>query len=158
LLGKGLAFSADEFNEMMTGNLALQQTADKLDASQGSLALSNDFHNGMLSLIIPFGVWGVFTVLWFLWAGAVVLYKNAKYGDPEFHLVNAVLFFLFAWEGLNFISCVGGLQISSELANFIGYLGMSIALNNGVCEPAPDPRPQVVSFRTLPRPRAVFQT
>lgn len=158
LLGKGLAISVEDLNEVIIGNDDLSKNSDKLDASQGTFALANDFHNGMLSLVVPFGAWGVITVLWFLWAGAGILYRNAKYGDPEFRHVNAVLFFLFAWEAVNFVSCVGGLQIASELANFIGYLGMSIALNNGVCQPAPDPRPQVVSFRNLPRPRPVFQT
>jgi O-antigen ligase len=73
LLGKGLAISTEEFDEMMTGNEILQSSAERLDASQGSLALASDYHNGMISLILPFGVWGVLTVLWFLGAGIWVM-------------------------------------------------------------------------------------
>lgn len=160
LLGEGLAISTEDFDEMMSGNQILANTAEKVDASQGSLALAADYHNGMLSLIIPFGIWGVITILWFLAAGTWVLYQNAKYAPPELFLVNAFLMVLFVWEAANFVSCFAGLQISSELANFVGYLGMSIALNNGVCRPAGEPvkeLPKVIPFRALTRPRPAFQ-
>jgi hypothetical protein len=159
-LGKGLAFSAEDFDEMMTGNVLLDNTAARVDASQGSLALSNDFHNGMLSVIIPFGIWGVLTVVWFLLAGLKVMYNNAKYGDPALQLPNAFLLMLYAWEAFSFLSCFAGLQIASELASFGGYLGMSIALNNGVCQPAApvvENAPSVAPFRPMLRPRPVFQ-
>ena len=154
-LGKGLALSADDFNEMMTGNLALQNTAAKVDASQGSLALAGDYHNGMISLVLPFGVWGVIAILWFLGAGAWVLYQNAKYAPPDLKLINTLLFVLFTWEAIPFVSCFGGLQISGELANFVGFLGLSIALNNGVCRPAGAPvevRRTSFPFRPLRQP------
>jgi len=70
------------------------------------------------------------------------------------------LFALYFYEAVNFLSCFGGLQIASELASFIGYLGLSIALNNGVCQPvveAVEPRPAAQPFRALPRPRPAFQ-
>jgi hypothetical protein len=158
-LGKGLAFSAEEFNEMMSGNLALETAAAKIDDSQNSLALANDFHNGMLSLIIPFGIWGVIAVLWFLAAGTRVLYLNAKYGGPDLQLVNAFLMMMFVWEALGFVSCVAGMQIAAELTNFAGFLGLSISLNNGVCRPEGEKveiLPSVVPFRSFARPRPVF--
>ena len=160
LLGKGLAFSSAEYDEMMTGNIILQDMAARFDASQGSLALASDFHNGMLSLIIPFGVWGVITVVWFLFAGLNVMWRNTKYCDPDLKLVCGFLFALYFWEFLTFISCFGGLQIAGELASFIGYLGMSIALNNGVCKPAheiEEVRPSNIPFRIITRQRPAFQ-
>ena len=48
----------------------------------------------------------------------------------------------------------------SALASFVGYLGLSIALNNGVCQPekpATAPVRSVLPFRTLPPPRPAFQ-
>jgi len=161
LLGEGLAIATADYDEMMTGNEILQNSAEHLDASQGSLALAADYHNGMLSLIIPFGIWGVISILWFLAAGIWVLYQNVKYAPPELFLMNAFLFALYFWEMLTFVSCFGGLQISNELASFIGYLGLSIALNNGICRPEGEPvkaLPTVIPFRTnLPRPRPAFQ-
>ena len=160
LLGKGLGISTADFDEMMTGNIILDNSTEHFDASQGTLALANDFHNGMISLIIPFGIWGVITVVWFLFAGMAVLWRNAKYCRPEIRLPCQLLFALYFYEAVNFLSCFGGLQIASELASFIGYLGLSIALNNGVCQPvveAVEPRPAAQPFRALPRPRPAFQ-
>jgi hypothetical protein len=160
LLGKGLAISPEEYDEMMAGNEQMEYEDGKLDASQNGLALAADYHNGMLSLIIPFGVWGVVTVLWFLGAGIWVLYRNAKYGPEDLRRPNAFLFALFFFEAAAFVSCFGGLQISSELASFVGYLGLSIALNNGVCQPEPQesvPFRSVLPFRTMPRPLPAFQ-
>lgn len=161
LLGKGLAFSSADYDEMMTGNYILQNKAEKFDASEGSLALANDFHNGMISLVIPFGIWGVLTAVWLILAGLWVLWRNMKYCRPEIKLACNMLFVLYFYEALNFLSCFGGLQIASELASFIGYLGLSIALNNGVCQQPEEVlaarRPAHIPFRGLPRPRPAFQ-
>jgi O-antigen ligase len=135
LLGQGYGFSPEEYNEMMTGGV-LGVAAGKFDAAQNSLALASDFHNGMLSVILPFGIWGVLVTLWFLGAGLRVMYCNFKYGDPVLRDINGLLLILFFTEAAAFVSCVAGLSLSGEMASFIGYLGLSIALNNGVCQPA----------------------
>ena len=80
LLGKGYAFSPEDYTEMMTGS-AMANTTAQLDAAQTPLALSSDYHNGMLSVILPFGIWGVLVTYWFLWTGLRVMYRNWKYGD-----------------------------------------------------------------------------
>jgi len=160
LLGKGLAFSSAEYDEMMTGNIILQHMAERFDASEGSLALANDYHNGMISLVIPFGIWGVISVVWFLIAGIGVMWRNMKYCRPELKVAGQFLFVMYFYEAAYFMSCFGGLQIASELASFIGFLGLSIALNNGVCQPAQEvlaARSVVIPFRAMPRPRPAFQ-
>jgi hypothetical protein len=135
LLGQGYGFSPEEFNEMMTGGV-LGVAAGKFDAAQNSLALASDFHNGMLSVVLPFGIWGVLVTFWFLGAGLRVMYCNFKYGDPVLRDINGLLLILFFTEAAAFVSCVAGMSLSGEMASFIGYLGLSIALNNGVCQPA----------------------
>jgi hypothetical protein len=161
LLGKGLAFSSADYDEMMSGNIIMQEMAERFDASEGALALSNDFHNGMISLIIPFGIWGVITMVWFIFAGLWVMWRNMKYCRPEIKTSCTLLYVLYLYETVYFVSCIGGLQIATELAFFIGYLGLSIALNNGVCQAAVEPmearQPAVIPFRGMPRPRPAFQ-
>jgi len=161
LLGKGLAFSSAEYDEMMTGNIILSQMAERFDASEGSLALANDFHNGMISVVIPFGIWGVIAIVWFLIAGNWVVWRNMKYCRPELKVAGQFIFVLYFYEAAYFLSCFGGLQIASELASFVGFLGLSIALNNGVCQPSPEEQsvraPAVIPFRSMPRPRPAFQ-
>ena len=61
----------------MLGHTAFQS----IDESQQGLAISSDFHNGPLSVIIPLGIWGVIAVLWLMIAGIWVTYCNYRYGD-----------------------------------------------------------------------------
>jgi len=139
LLGRGFAIPTEEYNEMMgMGGTALG-TGRGIDPSQGALALSYDYHNGMLSIVLCFGIWGVIAFLWFVFAGLRVTYLNFRYGDPALRTVNALLFILFFTQAGSYLSCMGGMQIALEIGFFLGYLGLSIALNNGVCRPAPQP-------------------
>ncbi len=161
LLGKGYAIKPEDYGEMMGQTALAFGVASKLDASQGSLSLSGDYHNGMLSVILPFGIWGVLAFLWFMIAGLRVMYCNYRYGDPALSTVNSLLFLLYLFEALNYFSCIGGLQMSQDIGLFfIGYLGLSIALNNGVRRPAPvtKPTPATQPGRPAPVfPRPVFQ-
>ena len=158
LLGKGYTIPKADFDEMM-GNTALANSfAANLDASQGGLALSQDYHNGMLSIVIPLGIWGVLAFLWLVAAGIWALYNNFKHGDPAYRTVNSILFVLFLFQSLSYVSCLGGLQLANEIGFFLGYVGFSIALNNGVCRPVPKPVPATQPVRRMQGfPRPVFQ-
>ena len=153
--GKGFSISKDDYDEMMT-QTAFASAGAAGEVDQQGLALAGDYHNGMLSLIITFGVWGVAVFLWFMIAGLRVVYLNFKYGRPELRTINFFLFIMFFIEFASYIYCVGGLGVSSDVNWFMGYLGLSIALNHGVCgkhshpvpvQPAPEPLP------AFPRPR-----
>jgi len=153
LLGKGYAIKPGDYNEMMGQTALAFGVASKLDASQGSLSLAGDYHNGMLSVIIPFGIWGVMAFLWFLIAGLRVMYLNYKYGDPSLLSVNSLLLVLYLFQTISYLSCLGGLQMSQDIGSlFIGYLGFGIALNNGVRQPSPKPVPA----EQPDRPASVF--
>jgi hypothetical protein len=121
-------------------------SAGRFDPSQNSLALALDYHNGMLSIALCFGIWGVIVFIWFVFAGLRVMYLNFKYGDPALRTVNALLFILFFTEAGSYLSCMGGLQLALDIGFFLGYLGFSIALNNGVCQPVPQPVPETEAF------------
>jgi hypothetical protein len=146
LLGKGFAISPEDYNTMM-GNTAFKE----VDPSQQALALSYDYHNGPLSVVIPFGIWGVIAFLWFLVAGLRVTYRNFRYGDPSLQTINIFLFVDFLTSFFIFIFLGGSL--TTDMARFVGYLGLSIALNGGVCRPVPQP---VQAEETLSRPAHVL--
>jgi hypothetical protein len=135
LLGKGLAISPEEYNEMM-GNTALATTTGQFDPSQNSLALAYDYHNGTLSVLIPFGIWGAITFLWFLIASLRVMYANFRYGDPALQTINI---FLFANFFVTFVFFFIGGSLNGDIMRFAGLLGLSISLNGGVCRPVPQP-------------------
>jgi len=153
LLGTGYAIAPEEFNEMMGTDTAMATAAGQFDPGQNSLALSSDFHNGMLSIVLCFGIWGVLAFIWFAFAGLRVMYLNMKYGDPALYHVNSLLFILFLDEVASYLSCVAGLSLAVDIGYFTGYLGFSIALNNGVCQPAPQP---VQADKAFLRPRGVL--
>jgi hypothetical protein len=77
----------------MIGNGDLANGAEaQMDASEGSLAVAGDYHNGPLSTLIPFGIWGGITILVVHLRGITGLYRNLKYGDPQLKVVNIFLF------------------------------------------------------------------
>ncbi len=76
-LGKGYAITQDEF-EMMGTDSAFRS----IDPAEQALALSSDFHSGPISVILPFGIWGVVAFLWLVIAGVWALHHNRLYGDP----------------------------------------------------------------------------
>jgi hypothetical protein len=155
LVGKGYGFSKDDFTFM--GNTAFGQN---VDASQGSLALSGDYHSGWLSVLITFGIWGMIAIIWLLAAGVRALYCNCRYGDPNLQPVNCFLLASFLTRIVMFMT-VSGAGLHVDLPVFVGMLGLSIALNGGVCGPAPQTvpaqQPMVHPAKILPRARPAFQ-
>jgi hypothetical protein len=142
LLGKGYALHAEDFAYMGGGAFA-GQGAD-LDESQQGLAISMDYHNGPLSTLMPFGIWGAISYLWLSCAVLFALYRNYRYSDPDIKTVNAFIFVM----GIN--GFVGFFFLFGAYANDAGTLaklaGMSLALNWGILKAparAPEPNPLV---------------
>lgn len=131
LLGRGYLFSGTE--DFMT------RFKSPEEGSQGS-ELVGDYHNGPLSIVLPFGIWGVFAFLWLLFAGAKVLYRNYKYGSSEYRVLNTFLFAYYMARGIFFMTVFGSLY--SDLALFTGLIGLSVSLNGGVAQPETAPAPQ----------------
>jgi len=121
LKGKGYSYSADElFMEQMqsltTGTVTFE-----------AAAFAGDYHNGPLSVVIPFGAAGLLAFAWLLIAGSRFLYSVCQTCAPELHRINTLLFALFLARILSFIFVFGSL--SPELFYFTGILGFSVALN-----------------------------
>ena len=154
LLGKGYAITMED-TEMMGSDSAFRSA----DASQQSLAVSGDFHNGPLSVVIPFGIWGCIVMLWLMFAGLRVMYSNYRHGDEALRTINAYLWASYLYLTVRFLFVYGSL--SSDVIGFAGMAGFSIALNGGMCRPAPKPvqarQPMVHPARIPPRPRPAFQ-
>jgi O-antigen ligase len=143
LLGKGLGFDARE--------AAALQLESRNDAENtAGTELVGDYHNGPLSVILGFGIFGVIGFLWFIYAGLRVLYQNYKFGHPEYHRLNTFLFGYFLAKFIFFMTIFGGFY--SELMIFTGLVGLSVSLNRGVARKTvpvqhPQFRPQPLRFR-----------
>jgi O-Antigen ligase len=128
LLGEGYVITMTDFQMMGAG------TAFKsVDPAQQALALAHDFHNGPLSVVLPFGIWGVIALLWFMLAGLWVVYRNFRHGDESLRTINTYLWVSLLYASFKFIFLYGALN--SDMLAFVGTIGFSIALNGGVCRP-----------------------
>jgi hypothetical protein len=144
LLGKGYAFTPDDLRMASlsdTGNMSLSATE-----------LVGDYHNGPLSVILPFGIWGAIAWVWFLIGSVRVLRRNYLWGDPAYHRVNTFLLAYFLSKAVFFFVIFGAL--SSEIAAFAGLVALSISLNGGVAQLAVVEQPKIVFNRFKLHPTA----
>jgi hypothetical protein len=137
-LGKGYAQNPTEVY------LAQQAALRGRAATYQGYILSGDFHSGPLSLYVPFGSFGVLAFLSFVIASIRALYLNFRHGDEDLRVINRFLFAYFVGHVLFFIFAFG--VFSYQLCTFTGVVGLSVALNGGICrKPVTAPRP--VRFR-----------
>jgi hypothetical protein len=131
ILGKGLGMNAAEME------LSAQLAYVSPSYSAEMAVLAGDYHNGPLSVQIPFGIFGSLTFGWFLLAALSALYRNWRYGDSALRTVNTFLLSLFAARILLFVFVFGGFY--GDLVHFVGIVGLSISLNGGIRAPAKEP-------------------
>ncbi|MGN6556321.1 MAG: O-antigen ligase family protein, partial [Verrucomicrobiota bacterium] len=132
LLGKGLAITQQDY-QMMGNDVSFKA----FDSSEQGLALAFDYHNGPLSTIIPFGIWGMLAFCWFIAAALWALWRNYRFGDPALRIINIFLLAVFTERVIMFFVIFGGL--SSDMVSFAGLIGLSIALNRGVSKRVVEP-------------------
>jgi hypothetical protein len=96
---------------------------------EGSI-VAGDYHSGPLTLMIPFGVWGLLTFSAFVISSLRVLWKNYKYSEPDILNLNRFLLCYFISKLLFFIFIFGALYL--DLLNFTATIAFSVSLNRGV--------------------------
>jgi hypothetical protein len=109
--------------------------------------LVGDYHNGPLSVIIPFGIFGMVAFLWILIAGYRVLSWNRRFGDARLRCVNNVLLSTYLAYCVSFFFIFGALE--SELCVFLGLCGFSVSLNGGVRRRSAPKRKPIPARQTL---------
>jgi O-Antigen ligase len=152
LLGKGYALSQRDFTDM-TGRF------QNVDAADWGAAIAGDYHNGPLSVIIPFGIWGAIAFIWLVIAGGRVLYNNYRYGDPALRTINTLFLASFLTETIIFFFIFGGL--TNDMLSYAGLFGLSISLNGGMCRrpataPVKVPDQAITALRARPGFQPVY--
>jgi hypothetical protein len=151
LLGKGYAWSRLDL-ELLTGSdAAIKGTF----AEDQPMALSGSYHNGPLSVVMTFGIWGVIALVWFWIAGIWVLYNNYRRGDPALRTVNTFLLVAFVGRIIYFMSIFG--DIGYDIQIFGGFLGLSVSLNGGVSRHTPPPVRETGKFQAFDDIRSHLQ-
>lgn len=117
--------------------------------------LAGDYHNGPLSVLLPFGIWGMLAFLAFIVAALRVLYRNYRYGLDSNRLLNTFFLSYFIARLVFFFTVFGALN--SDLWLFVGIAGMSMALNGGVARPIAEPgREEQLDRTASPSPPKAF--
>jgi len=124
LLGKGFGYSGTDYY------LTQESIKRGLYRATEDAVVSGSYHQGLLTLIIPFGVWGLIGFGAFCVAALRVLYLNYRHGRESLKSVNTFLLAYFGGRLIYYVIFYG--QFDSDLAIFTGVLGLSITLNGGV--------------------------
>ena len=135
-LGKGYAITPSDLF------LAQESLRRGIGSPFQPVLIAGDYHNGPLSIIIPFGLPGVLGFVCVLIAGGRVLYRNWKLRNPAVHNINTLLLSLFISKVLFFFLVFGAFQ--SDLAVFLGLIGLSIAVNGVHPESQPAAEPSAM--------------
>jgi hypothetical protein len=130
--GKGYALAPDDIF------MATESTGRGLARSWENAAVAGDYHNGPLSVLIPFGLPGLLAFGWLLVAGTRLLHRNHRESLSELRRINAFLLAFFLARIGCFFFVFGAFY--SELFYFTGILGLSVALNARP-QPAAEPEP-----------------
>lgn len=146
-LGKGLAIEKQEF--ILTRDV----TAGDSSRSTENFSITGDYHNGPLTVLIPFGVWGAIGWLWFLYAAGRVLHRNYVYGSDRLKTVNTFLLSYFWAKTILFFVVFGSFH--TDLASFLGVLGLGVALNGGIANPQSAPEALRSQLSPASRPRRI---
>jgi O-antigen ligase len=120
-LGKGYAINPTDLY------FAQEAYRRGLGKDYESALVSGDYHSGPLSVLIPFGIFGVIAFVWFLVASFRLLYRNYVYSDDNLRLLNTFLLSYFLARTIFYFVGFGGLY--SDLPVFAGLVGLSIAVN-----------------------------
>lgn len=139
--GKGYAYTADD---LYMSNFSVYAGYSR---NWEVALMTGDYHNGPLSLLIPFGIYGLLTFLWLMVAGYLFLYRKYAESPPELKRINALLLACFVARALFFMTVYGA--IATDLAAFTGILGLSVALNVPVR--VKSETPTALHLETLPQ-------
>jgi len=127
-LGKGFAYSGtDSYLATEAIRRGIARGVDE------ATLIGGYYHQGILTIIIPLGIWGLLAFGWFCWSALRVLARNYRYGRDRLRPINTFLLSLFVGRLVFYAFFYG--QLDQDLYVFTGIIGLSITLNRGVAKP-----------------------
>ena len=89
--------------------------------------VAGEYHNGGLSVLIGFGIFGLITFVMILAASIRVLWRHVRDGDPRLRTINIFLLAHFIARTISFFLVFGA--VSSDIFMFLGIAGLGISVN-----------------------------
>jgi hypothetical protein len=142
LLGKGYAYSGTDYS------LTAEAIRRGIYPTYEEALVNGNYHSGILTLIIPFGIGGTLMFAIFCWAALRVLYRNYRHSPDHLKLINTFFLSYFVARLLFYLGFYG--QFDLDLMIFTGIVGLSVALNGGVR--GPTEAPAVAALEPIDRP------
>jgi len=121
LVGKGYSMDPTEVQ------FAFENAKHGYSPAYSWAVIAGAYHSGPLTLLVPFGVWGVAAFAWFVFVSLRYLYRHALYGDPALKTINLFILVYFVARALHYVLIFG--MFSSDLFTFTGLIGLSVSLN-----------------------------
>jgi hypothetical protein len=148
LVGKGFAYNGTDY--YLTSEAVRRGVYRTVDEAT---LISGSYHQGILTIIIPFAIWGLILFVWFCWASLKLLIWNYRYGKTSLRLTNTFLLSFFICRLIFYVVFYG--QFDLDLFQFTGIVGLSVALNGGFADRAesaaesahPEPAPILIRRR-----------
>ena len=91
--------------------------------------VAGNYHNGGLSVLIGFGIFGLISFILILIASIRILYRYYRRRDPLLHTINVFLLAYFVARTISFFLVFG--EIGTDVTVFLGIVGLGISLNLG---------------------------
>lgn len=136
-LGKGLAIGPAELY------LVEESVRRGLAASFEQALVAGEYHSGIFTLLIAFGLPGTGLFIWFIVASLKLLIRNYRSSPPELQLLNGFILAFFLTRLLSYLTIYG--QFYADLCQFTGLVGLSIAVNRTSLAPQKEERPEAVA-------------
>lgn len=122
-IGKGHGLDSTQLE------LARYQVGRYFESDIQPAIIAGDYHQGILTTIIPYSVFGLGAFLWFAIAGWKILHRAFRHGDEELRSINTFLYAYYIVRLTYFVFVYGHLY--ADFYVFCGILAFSISLNRG---------------------------
>jgi hypothetical protein len=133
-LGKGYSFSGVDYY------LTQESVRRGLYRAYEDTLVSGNYHHGILTIIIPFSIFGLAAFFWFCAGSFRFLWRSYRQSDPALSNINTFLIAYFCARLLFFLTLYG--QFDLDVKIFTGLIGLSVALNTRR-DPEPEPTPSL---------------
>jgi hypothetical protein len=123
MLGKGSSINPSDL--YLANEAVLRGQAESFETA----LVAGDYHSGVLSLVIQFGIWGLGGFLWFCFASLRLLHRYHVQSPPGLRLCNTFLLAYFVAQLVCFFITAG--SFADHIYIFTGIVGLSVSLNGG---------------------------
>ncbi len=122
---KGKGFAIDPIDLYFAEQGVLRGTLRNFEPA----LVAGNYHNGGLSVLIGFGIFGLISFILLLAASIRILYRHYRRRDPALHTINTFLLAHFIARTISFFAVFG--EVGTDVTMFLGIVGLGVSLNLG---------------------------